>query len=83
MARKPKPLQINTELRDLILECIPVKTGQAATVTMAAQKLKLSRWSIYKWLVKGILPPARAKELAGLSKGRVPLERFDRFVYDI
>jgi len=69
-------------LHDLLLKACPPdpKTG-VKSISILAALMKISAWSIHKWIQKGKIPPGRAVEVVDLSEGRVSLADFSPFVY--
>lgn len=71
----------NGPLHDLLLKACPPNEDGEKSITILAEKLEISAWSIHKWVQKGKIPPLRAVEVVDISEGRVTLADFSPFVY--
>lgn len=92
----PKTLRLRElgELHDLLLEaCPPMKKGEKGalyphpegvkSIAILAELLGMSAWGVHLWVKKGRIPYANAERVALLSEGRVSLEKFSPFIYDM
>ena len=68
-------------LHDLLLTACPPDKDGTKSISVLAEKLKISAWSIHKWVQKGKIPPGRAVEVVDIAEGRVSLADFSPFVY--
>lgn len=71
----------NGPLHDLLLRACPPNEAGEKSVTILADALGISAWSIHKWVQKGKIPPGRAVEVVDISEGRVTLADFSPFIY--
>jgi hypothetical protein len=71
----------NGPLHDLLLRACPPNRNGEKSITILANKLKLSSWSVHKWIQNGKIPPKRAVEVVDISDGRVALADFSPFIY--
>ena len=71
----------NGPLHDLLLKACPPNEAGEKSITILADALDISAWSIHKWVQKGKIPPGRAVEVVDISEGRVTLADFSPFVY--
>jgi hypothetical protein len=71
----------NGPLHDLLLKACPANEDGEKSITILADTLGISAWSIHKWVQKGKIPPGRAVEVVDISDGRVTLADFSPFVY--
>lgn len=80
--RNPEEADIS-DLQKLLLRAVPADENGHKTIVRLAKLLKLSRWAVQKWIVKGKISPNRAVQIVELSEGRVSLSDFSRFVYTL
>lgn len=71
----------NGPLHDLLLSACPPNEAGEKSITILADALGISAWSIHKWVQKGKIPPGRAVEVVDISEGRVTLGDFSPFIY--
>ncbi len=71
----------NGPLHDLLLRACPANASGEKSITILANALEISAWSIHKWVQKGKIPPGRAVEVVDIAEGRVTLADFSPFVY--
>jgi predicted transcriptional regulator len=77
------PEDAENELQKLLLLAVPRNKHGFKSINHLAKLLKVSRWSVQKWIVRRKLPPNRAVQIVDLAEGRVSLADFTRFVYDL
>lgn len=75
------PDSTDDPLTKLLLMAAPLNKDGRPTITGLARIMKLTRWSIHKWIINQKLPPERVVELVRISEGRVKVEDFHPFVY--
>lgn len=75
------PEDAEDALTRLLLQAAPLNEHKRRTLTGLAAALKITRWSIQKWIIKQKLPPDRVVEIVRIGKGRVKREDFHPFVY--
>lgn len=68
-------------LHDLLLRACPPNEKGEKSITILAEKMGISAWSIHKWVKKGKIPPNRVKEIVELAPSEVSLADFTAFVY--
>lgn len=68
-------------LHDLLLKACPPDKNGIKSISVLAERLEISAWSIHKWVQKGKIPPGRAVEVVDIAEGRVTLADFSPFVY--
>ena len=77
------PEDADNELQRLLLLAVPTNAHGYKSIAHLAKLLKISRWSVQKWITKQKIPPQRAVQVVDLSEGRVSLADFSRFVYTL
>jgi hypothetical protein len=77
------PKDAPSELQRLLLEAVPVNEHGYKSIRHLAKLLKISPWSIQKWIIREKIPPNRAVEVVDIAEGRVSLADFSRFVYTL
>lgn len=75
------PEKADDELTELLLRAAPRNERGFPTLTLLAEAMEVSRWSIQKWIINQKMSPDRVLQVCRVSDGRVTREEFDRFVY--
>lgn len=72
------------DLQNLLLDCCPADKEGNVSIPLLAGHLKVTPWSLYKWIREGKVPPGRVKELVTFSTkaGKTKkIEDFHPFVF--
>lgn len=77
----PASLKDCETLHDLLLFATPKNKHGNKTIDHLAKLLKLTRWSVNKWIAKDKIPPERVPQIVNLAEGRVSIADFSRYVY--
>lgn len=75
------PEKADDDLTELLLRAAPRNERGFPTLTLLAEAMGVSRWSIQKWIINQKMSPDRVLQVCRVGEGRVKREDFDRFVY--
>lgn len=71
-------------LHRLLLRACPPNAKGEKSITILANRLKLSAWAVHKWCNKGHISPNRARDVVDVAdpESGITLTDFSPFFYD-
>lgn len=75
------PRDAPDKLTKLMLTAVPEDPRGHKTLSNLARLIGVSKWGLRKWINAQKIPPERAMAIVRISKGRVKIEDFHKFVY--